>query len=352
MRKCLVVAFVGMTVGVAYATSFIEPMDFPKTVVDVKFTDRMDYLAEGYVPFKDAVVYAPIKLQYTDQELDQIIEEMKPSLDAMAAQREDDANSMTLREYCDKYPLEQECNPSEETVNDAFDVPPEPITEIPPIQPPAQDNPQDNNTIITRNNVHGGACTSHSHTPPYAAKIYTSGKHASDAAFNKAMNTVFLAEGGCARERKRINSITCYGLTQRYNPEINVRTITRPQAEDYTYKKYYRDLNTHTLPDVIRGEVFHVNFWTGSYGTRLLRRLLNVNPKRESPKVESELVTAADNYRGDLFRDYMNLVEQHIMAVARRIYERDGVDYRTNYKHRIKLMRENGCHVTPKKPYK
>jgi len=329
----LFLALMALTCSHAHASGLIA-QKFQPTISDVNFDVRLENAASGYAPFRDAKMHSSLVLTYTDEELTQAVEDMQPLNDVLAAQRANDVATLTHDEYCKKYPLEEQCSPTDEMIYKAFK--PQHIT--------------GGGAVVSKNNIHDGPCTPSAKSSFYPSKIYTSGAHASDAAFNKAMNTVFRAEGECAHERKSINSITCYGLTQRYNPEINVRTITRAQAEDHTYKKYYRTPATHTLPDVIRGEVFHVNFWTGSYGTRLLRRLLNVNPTRKDTTIEPELVAAADNYSGDLFADYMYLVDQHVTLVAKRIYEREHVDYRTNYAKRIQLMRENGCHVPTKNP--
>jgi len=48
----------------------LEHMDFPKTIADVSFKDRIENLAKGYEPFKDAKSYYQIRVKQTDKNTD------------------------------------------------------------------------------------------------------------------------------------------------------------------------------------------------------------------------------------------------------------------------------------------
>ncbi|MDE5615542.1 MAG: hypothetical protein K2I81_01775 [Alphaproteobacteria bacterium] len=75
----------------------IAKADFPTTINDVSFTDRMENLAAGYAPYKDAKAYNGITVEKPEDALNRRL--------AMAQARQQlDRLQMPPKEYCDKYP--------------------------------------------------------------------------------------------------------------------------------------------------------------------------------------------------------------------------------------------------------
>ncbi len=78
-------------------TEHIAKAAFPTTINDVSFADRMENLAAGYAPYKDAKAYNGIKVESEEKA-------MTRRLQMAQARQQLDKLQMNPQEYCEKYP--------------------------------------------------------------------------------------------------------------------------------------------------------------------------------------------------------------------------------------------------------
>ena len=75
---------------------------FPTTINDVSFNDRMENLAAGYAPYKDANVYNGITVEKKEAA-------MQRQLETAQKQKELDKLQMSRIDFCQKYPMDTDC---------------------------------------------------------------------------------------------------------------------------------------------------------------------------------------------------------------------------------------------------
>ena len=100
-----------------------------------------------------------------------------------------------------------------------------------------------------------------------------------------------------------------------------------------------------TLPDYIRSDVFTFGWMSGPVtAVRNLCRVLGI-PERD--KIDSEIVTATENYAGDLHNDYLDAMQQYFIKCAEKPKNKV---FLTGWMNRVKLTRENSCHYPTTDP--
>lgn len=221
-----------------------------------------------------------------------------------------------------------------------------------PTQPqaPAPSKPHhninDNQVVRMGPQTHNGPCTPPQRSDVFSNKILTSGQYQqSDPAFEKIMITTFRAEGGCGNHPNDSGGYTCYGISQNNNPEVDVRNITRADAENIAHRKYYTKYGLDKLPDYIRSDVFTFGWASGPVtAIHNLCRVLGL-PKRN--KIDSEIVMATENYNGDLHNDYLDAMQQYFIKCAQK--PKQNV-FLTGWMNRVKFTRENSCHYPTTDP--
>ncbi|MDE5615545.1 MAG: hypothetical protein K2I81_01790 [Alphaproteobacteria bacterium] len=355
----------------------IAKADFPTTINDVSFTDRMENLAAGYAPYKDAKAYNGITVEKPEDALQRQVA-------ILQQQRAIDEITMSRIAYCDKYPLDDKICPQapglEEQViaignapsqspqsNPANNTPdshtPEIVNEInihiAPVtnsnntqnaQPPSVPTVNGPTVNIAKNDntTRGGPCTPSAKSKWFPNKILTSGKYETiDPAFEKAMVQFFRMEGECGNHTADKGGYTCYGFAQRYNPDIDVSKLTRPAAEDRTYDKIYQANGIDRLPDSVRGDVLRGWFGSGYYGVQQMQKVLGL-PLTKTGRVDDAMVSAAMNYTGDLHQAYWDQMQQYYVNITKRNPSQKV--FLKGWMNSVKLMRENGCHVEPDQP--
>lgn len=366
-RVLYAVILSGCFIATVRGASLLQPVSFPQTATDTTMVDRMENKRIGYEPFKDKSAYTTITLETEEQALQR-------QLDSLERQRQVDKAVMSKAEFCDKYPLDDSCpqHPGLEEEIFAIGNRPKPQQPAPTTNnaatgtggtgatpAPAQPSPSTpsrpgtapaTTTALsaTDNRTRGGPCTPSAHSDNYTNKILTSGKYESiDPAFEKTMVQIFRLEGECGGHPNDSGGYTCYGFAQRYNPDIDVRNLTRAGAEDRTYTRYYTANGIEKLPDSIRGDVLRGVFGSGIYGVQQLQKVLNVPTTRDG-KVSDALVRAAMEYEGDLHNAYWDNMQQYYRNLVQR-RPKDKV-FLKGWMNGVKLMRENGCHVVPTRP--
>ena len=323
----------------AWGASLLQPVSFPTTSMDAGFVERRDNAAAGYKPFTGRSAYQPIVIE----------SEEKYMLRRAESVRQNDLITMTNAQYCEKYPLDAtNCPQTPGAYESAVAIGNRP-TATTPVQTSTMGQGSvsfNNQTIITGPHIHDGPCTPPQRSNVFVNKILTSGQYAqSDPAFEKTMITTFRAEGGCGNHPNDSGGYTCYGISQNNNPEIDVRNITRADAENIAHRKYYAQYGIDKLPDYIRGDVFTFGWASGPVtAIRNLCRVLGI-PERNT--IDSEIVMATENYNGDLHNDYLDAMQKYFEKCAQ---EPDQHVFLNSWMNRVKLTRENSCHYPTTDP--
>lgn len=314
--------------------SLLRPASFPTVSSDESFVERMNNIAAGYKPFAGRSAYQPVMIEGETREL----------LQRAEAMRQSDRLNMTEEQYCEKYPLDEEmCAQTSETNENIIKIGDRDGTYM---QNKFVGRSFDGRDVFADSHVHNGPCTMPQRSNVFSNKILTSGRYqTSDPAFEKMMITTFRAEGGCGNHPNDSGGYTCYGISQNNNPEIDVRNITRADAEDIAHRKYYKKYNFHELPDHIRGDVFA--FGWGAGPVTAVRNLCRVLGLPERNVVDSEIVQAVENYQGDLHNDYLDAHQQYLIKCAERPGQKV---FLKGWMNRVKLIRENGCHYPTTNP--
>lgn len=352
--------------------SFLKPASFPKTIGDTTFTQRVESAQKGYEPYAGLSAFDKITLESEETYL----------LRNAENQRRRDLSSMSNAQYCAKYPLDSEYCPQtpekyeqviaignrqSEPTSGTSTTPAQTIanatTRPSPTQPSPTQTPsyapttpmaplvgysEFNEPVYANPKTHNGPCTLPQRHDVFSNQIFTSGQYAkSDPAFEKTMITTFRAEGGCVNDPDDSGGYTCYGISQNNNPDVNVRNITRADAEQIAHRKYYTQYGIEKLPDYIRSDVFTFGWGCGPVtGIHKLCRVLGL-PERN--KIDDEIVNAVENYSGDLHNDYVDALQQHYIAVSKK---NNNQKYLNGWMNRVKLTRENSCHYKTTTPIK
>jgi len=336
--------------GDAYSAIKIEQSSFPATASDISFSAKIDLLTADYKNYEGLSPYEIITIEDAEQ------------------QRQRDQENMSHDAYCQEYPLDDICNPTPETEalvmemgydrdDDAQDDAPQGLDPaVKPQQPkqtwPKQLNPQmddGNNQTAMNNSVVGGKCTPSERNTHFDRgdwhKLTSHRYDASNPVFAKAMFTLMRVERPeCHDFKGKYGGMTCYGYASVFNKDINVTKLTLTEAEDRTFKMFYKDTGIYKLPDHIMGDVMHASFWRGTAkGVKSLYTVLGVSCKRCSV-VSDDLVAAAKNYRGDLHNKYWDHVWTEMQSY------KSNRKYLKPFAERIKLVRKNGCHSPSKNP--
>lgn len=330
-----------------------QPQVFPTTMADTSFTVRTENAAQGYQPFANRSAYQTIQIESDEAYLNRIIQR-----EELQSQR--DAQTMSREQYCDKYPLDDKLCPQtpglEESIIAIGNRKPSQQPTAQPSSTPGATTPAapsvsttpttPSASTTTNNNSFNGPCTPPQRSKIFVNKILTSGQYAnSDPAFEKAMITVFRTEGECSNDPDDAGGYTCYGISQRANPEVDVRNITRADAERIGYKKYYTAYNIHKLPDNLRGNVFMLS-WASGPG-RALDKLCNFLNIPYRTKIDESVISAAINYPGDIHNDFLDTQQQWYIQASKKDNNKK---FLKGWMNRVQLMRENGCHTPTTDP--
>ena len=339
-RNAMIFALL-MSTPCAFGASLLQPASFPTTSMDSTFIERRDNAAAGYKPFSGRSAYQPIIIE----------SEEKYMLRRAESIRQNDLTSMTNTQYCAKYPLDATKCPQTpglyESVVAIGDRPSTPTTAPVAIK---QDSPVGTNAtgqpVIASPLIHNGPCTPPQRSNIFLNKILTSGQYQqSDPAFEKTMITTFRAEGECGNHPNDSGGYTCYGISQNNNPEVDVRNITRADAENIAHRKYYTQHGIDQLPDYIRSDVFTFGWASGPVTP--IRNLCRVLGMPERNKIDSEIVMATENYNGDLHNDYLDAMQQYFEKCAQKPGQSV---FLGGWMNRVKLTRENSCHYPTTDP--
>lgn len=378
----------------ASGKSVLTATKFPTTASDAFFTTKTQNAQVGYLPYKNIRAFQEIELESEEEYLNRLIRTSE-------SRRQHDFNTMTRAQYCKNYPLDDKycpqttglyeatiaignrpsaqpskpprttthphpaptitphpTQPEKTTKPGTSEQPAQPAQPIEPEQPAKPEQPAPTATgkfvgynasgrsVYADKTISGGPCTLPQRSNHWPNKILTTGKYEQiDPAFEKAMITVFRKEGDCVNDPSDSGGYTCYGVSQRNNPEVNVSTITRADAEQIGYNKYYAQYNMHALPDHIRGDVFQMG-WNAGPGTAI-KRLCDTLHIPQRTRIDDGIVDAAKNYTGDLHNDFWDVQQQYYIEISKR---GDNKKFLTGWMNGVRLSRENGCHTETTDP--
>lgn len=325
-------------------TSLLSASAFPKTFNDVGFADRLDIKRDAYEPFQDMEAYKGLVVageeHYTER-----------SLAELEIQRRQDFESMPRQQYCDTYPTDtDECATDATTLPDVISIGDAPQ---PPAQTPTYQHPSGSFTgrtiggkpVVAQNNIHGGSCYPASKSKVFKNAVMTTGQYENSLPpFEKAMITVFRKEGKCGEIKGDPCGYTCYGIGSKCM-NIDVRNITRADAERIYHDRFWAKYNIDKLPDVISGDVFLAGMGSGPCtAIQQFRKFLGFS---KSCTIDADVIRAAENYPGDIHNDWLDVRQKFLVDVAARKYQNRVLK---GWMNGIQLKRENGCHVIPADP--
>ena len=355
----------------------LTKVSYPKTIADVPREVRIENEKIGYAPYANTSAYVPIELESEEEAMERHI----ARLEAIAKL---DAINMSHDDYCEKYPTDEEkCVQTPGLEEQIIAIGSAPIIQIAqPVVPgapavqgattPAAPTPSMPGTpnasvapavatsgqlvgysmsgqpVYANPTIVGGPCT-----PPetddtgWPNKIYTSGKYQSiDQGFEKIMTIVFRKEGACGNDPDDAGGFTCFGISSRANPDIDVANLTRPKVEDIAYDRYYKKYNIDKLPDSIRDVVFLTMWGSGPAYIKKFQRFLGVPA---TGKIDDTTINAAKNYQGDIRERYLDNRQQQLVEASKKGNNRK---FLKGWMRGIKLYRKNGCHYPTQKPLK
>ncbi len=310
-----------------YAYAKLQATGFPKTYADTTFTERIANATEGYKPFMNKRAYMELDIvpgeeQYTDH--------MIAQAEAIAEQQEHDAQTLSTTEYCLKYPSDSARCP-QATVGST----------------PWTGQTIGGGLVIENNYVVNGSCYPAAKDRNFTNKILTSGRYEKiSPAFEKALITIFRKEGSCGTIKNDPCGYTCYGIGSSANCS-GVVVKNREEAEDFYYEHYWKKYKIGQLPDVISSDYMLACMASGP-GTagKQFRSFLGLSAT-ENGTVDTSMVSAVNNYSGDIHNNWMNKRDAFLQRVAAQRY--NGSVSR-GYANAIELKRKNGCHVRPAEP--
>ncbi len=318
----------------------LQAAQFPQVFGDLSFSEQVSIKSKGYEPFKDMEVYADLVVageeHYIERELAQL-----------EIERQSDEQSMSPQEYCDKYPLDSEkCKTDTAAIQTIVNI--GSSQQAQPYSTPAFSGRTIGGTpVVPRNDIHGGSCYPAAKNNVFKNAVLTTGQYEKDLPpFEKALITVFRKEGKCGTIKNDPCGYTCYGIGS--GPKcmnIDVRNITRADAEKIYYDKFWKKYNIGKLPDVISGDVFLASMGSGPCtAIGQFRQFLGLG---KGCKIDDDVVRAAENYNGDIHNDWLDVRQEFLVRVAERRYKNSVLK---GWMNSIRLKRENGCHVIPAEP--
>lgn len=134
-------------------------------------------------------------------------------------------------------------------------------------------------------------------------------------AFDDAVKFVLSHEGGYVCDPHDSGGETCFGISKRAYPELDIKHLTLPQAKDIYRKDYWEKLGLGLFPDRLALVLFDTSVNAGrSQAVKILQRSLNLSafPRLiEDGILGSKTLTAAmqqcDLMNGEktLVRDYL-----------------------------------------------
>lgn len=326
------------TPTINYENGYLNATTFPKTVADISFTDRMALTSSGYEPFKDLRAYRDLVVEGEEHFIER-------QMALMEIERVENYENMEIDEYCDNYPLDTEnCDVSPDMLDriiayaDDFSY----GTEY-------SGGTIGGGAVVANNKTRGGSCYPAAYSKDFKNQILTTGRYERiSPAFEKAMITVFRKEGKCGYIPGDPCGYTCYGIGQNCTGKtlgINVRNLTRADAEKIYYEHFWKKYNVGMLPDVIAGDVFLAMMASGpKTAISQFRGFLGL-PKNYN--LDENVVAAVMNYNGDIHNRWLDVRKKFLVQVAARKYNNRVLK---GWMRAIKLKRENGCHVIPSQP--
>jgi hypothetical protein len=309
---------------------------FPTTAADKTFTERLESKRTGYEPFKDMNAYHGIVVAgeeyYTERELAKL--EME---------RLSDAQNMSESEYCAKYPLDDtRCKTYATTDTDIIGIGNASVAHS---DSTFTGRTIGGRTVIARNDVHGGSCYPAAKNTVFKNQILTTGQYEKQyPAFEKALITIFRKEGGCGTIKNDPCGYTCYGIGSKCM-NVDVKNMTRADAERLYHDRFWKKYNIYLLPDVIATDVFLATMASGPCtAIQQFRKFLGLS---KNCKIDDAVVSAVENYSGDIHNDWLDVRQKFLVDVAERRYNNSVLK---GWMNAIKLKRENGCHTVPAEP--
>lgn len=268
-----------------------------------------------------------------------MLEEAKNLYQQASQQKQYDKQNLSPDDFCSKYPGTNGCPvvPAPTT--------PEIITQSTDGELVGHD--EFDRPVYARKTITNGPCTMPRADTNFTNDLINSGSWAeTDPAFEKAASGTLRVEGGFAQFSHARGGDTKYGITKRYNPDVDVENLTPEGAQEIMHERYYLRQNINKLPDYVRGTFFDMHFMNPRNAWASLCARLGV---RYQTTITDDIAQKAKEYSGDLNNDLLNDYQDFFNAAAQQ--GSDGPTLLQGWTNRVNLMRTNGCHY-PTEPDK
>lgn len=320
-------------------TSMLTAAYFPSVYTDASFTERLESKQAGYEPFKDMSAYRGIVIpgeeHYTERELAK-----------MEIERQTDAQTMSDTEYCAKYPLDEtRCPQDAQTLTDVINTGSRTHTSDGALV--FTGRTIGGGPVVAKKDTFGGSCYPAARDKVFKNKILTTGQYENiSPAFEKAMITLFRKEGKCGIIKNDPCGYTCYGISTCTGlTEQQIHQMTRADAEDFYYDRYWKKYNIDKLPDVIAGDIFLAGMGSGPQTAIQQFRTFLKLPKNGA--IDDDVIMAIARYDGDIHNDWLDTRQKFLTDIAAKRYQNSVL---RGWMNGIRLKRNNGCHVIPSEP--
>ncbi len=320
----------------APGNSMLSAAYFPTTAADTTFTERLESKSIGYEPFKDMSAYRDLVVTGEEHYIER-------ELAKLETERISDSQTMSNSEYCEKYPLDEtRCETDTTTTETIIEIGNASATHY---ETAFTDRTIGGGPVIARNDVHGGSCYPAAKNKVFKNKILTTGQYEKQyPAFEKALITIFRKEGACGIIKNDPCGYTCYGIGSKCM-NVDVKNMTRADAERLYHDRFWKKYNIYLLPDVIATDVFLATMASGPCtAIQQFRKFLGLS---KNCKIDDAVVSAVENYSGDIHNDWLDVRQKFLVDVAKRRYNNSVLK---GWMNAIKLKRENGCHTVPAEP--
>lgn len=118
------------------------------------------------------------------------------------------------------------------------------------------------------------------------------------SAFERAFEIVVGHEGGYVNDPRDPGGETKYGISKRAHPDVDIRNLTRAQAQSIYRQRYWLPMHADAMPEAVAIQVFDAAVNHGlRAATRMMQRALRVADDGAIGPATLNALIAADDAR-------------------------------------------------------
>mgnify|MGYP000149916698 CR=1 FL=1 len=109
------------------------------------------------------------------------------------------------------------------------------------------------------------------------------------SSFDNIIETILEHEGGYVDHKDDRGGETNFGISSKYHPDIDIKNLTREQATEIYYKRYWIKNKISTYPENIQKVMFDMTVNMGnSRAVKILQQAVNQKTRRSTLKVDGK----------------------------------------------------------------